>query len=305
MNSKSHDAPALASPSSPSLAAALSDRARTSPRARRTLSNRATDARVRARARTPPSPRASRRSVPIRTLDNEFDDDDDDDARAPTRREVARYGLLALTLPLWRDLIHDLGFFEGEDDLPAELPTPGPGQREAEFAGGCFWCMEAPFDGVDGVLATTSGYVGGTVERPRYRDVGSGATGHVESVRVLYDASKTSYEELLRVYWRQIDATRDDGQFVDAGEQYRPVIWALDEAQREAAEKSKAEIERSNIFGAPIKVEVVDASKMTFWPAERYHQNYYVNNRNRYQFYRMVSGRDEYIASVWGEERSG
>ena len=233
------------------------------------------------------------------------DDDDDDDTRAPTRREVARYGLLALTLPLWRDLIHDLGFFEGEDDLPAELPTPGPGQREAEFAGGCFWCMEAPFDGVDGVLATTSGYVGGTVERPRYRDVGSGATGHVESVRVLYDASKTSYEELLRVYWRQIDATRDDGQFVDAGEQYRPVIWALDEAQREAAEKSKAEIERSNIFGAPIKVEVVDASKMTFWPAERYHQNYYVNNRNRYQFYRMVSGRDEYIASVWGEERSG
>jgi len=266
----------------------------------------------RALARHARAQRSREASSIARTATRAERKDDDVDAtatttatRAPTRREVARYGLLALTLPLWRDVIHDLGFFEGEDDLPAALPTPGPGQAEAEFAGGCFWCMEAPFDAVDGVLATTSGYVGGHVDRPRYRDVGSGKTGHVESVRVLYDASKTSYEALLRVYWRQIDATRDDGQFVDAGEQYRPVIWALDEAQREAAEKSKAEIEKSNVFGAPIKVEVVDASKMTFWPAERYHQNYYVNNRNRYRFYRMVSGRDEYIASVWGVERSG
>ena len=221
-----------------------------------------------------------------------------------SRRNILNAGLIAVSVPLWRDVIHDLGFFEGEDDLPADVPPVGPGQAVAEFAGGCFWCMEKPFDGVPGVLATTSGYIGGDVEKPRYRDVGSGATGHVESVRVLYDASKVSYEKLLDVYWHQIDATRDDGQFVDTGKQYRPVIWAVDEAQRKAAEKSKAALEASGVFRDPIKVAVVDASGMTFWPAERYHQDYYRKNPNRYGFYRMVSGRDEYIASVWGTEKS-
>ena len=202
------------------------------------------------------------------------------------------------------DAAHDLGFIAGDEDLPADLPAVGANEAVAVFAGGCFWCMTAPFETLDGVRAVTSGFIGGDVARPRYRDVGSGKTGHVESVRVVYDAAKTSYEKLLSVYWRQIDATRDDGQFVDAGKQYRPVIWAMDDAQKRAAEKSKEELERANVFGAPIKVEVVDASGMTFWPAERYHQDYYLKNPNRYRFYRAVSGRDEYIASVWGIERS-
>jgi len=220
-----------------------------------------------------------------------------------SRRNVLDVGLFALSVPLWRDVAHDLGFFEGEDDEFAPLPAIDRGFAVAEFAGGCFWCMEKPFDGVRGVAATTSGYVGGDVERPRYRDVGAGTTGHVESVRVLYDASKVSYEDLLDVYWRQIDATRDDGQFVDTGAQYRPVIWAVDAAQREAAEKSKAALEKSNRFGAPIKVAIVDASNMTFWPAEKYHQDYYKKNANRYRLYRAISGRDDFIARVWGIER--
>ena len=221
-----------------------------------------------------------------------------------TRRGIINAASLALAAPLAIDAAHDLGFITGDEDLPADLPAVGANEAVAVFAGGCFWCMTAPFETLDGVRAVTSGYIGGDVARPRYRDVGSGKTGHVESVRVVYDAAKTSYEKLLSVYWRQIDATRDDGQFVDAGKQYRPVIWAMDDAQKRAAEKSKEELERANVFGAPIKVEVVDASGMTFWPAERYHQDYYLKNPNRYRFYRAVSGRDEYIASVWGIERS-
>ena len=221
-----------------------------------------------------------------------------------TRRAVVNAASLALAAPLAMDAAHDLGFVTGDEDLPADLPAVGANEAVAVFAGGCFWCMTAPFSTLDGVRATTSGYIGGDVERPRYRDVGSGKTGHVESVRVVYDLGKTSYEKLLSVYWRQIDATRDDGQFVDAGKQYRPVIWAMTEEQKRAAEESKAELERANVFGAPIKVEVVDASGLTFWPAERYHQDYYLKNPNRYRFYRAVSGRDEYIASVWGIERS-
>jgi len=222
-----------------------------------------------------------------------------------TRRNIVNAVTFALAIPLARDIIHDLGFFSGEDDEFAELPEVGEGQAVAVFAGGCFWCMEKPFDVIPGVLATTSGYIGGTKERPKYKEVGGGrAGGAVESVRVLYDASKTTYEKLLDVYWRQIDATRDDGQFVDGGAQYRPVIWAVNEAQRAAAEASKEALEKRGVFGKAIKVQVVDASELTFWPAERYHQDYYKKNANRYGFYRMVSGRDEYIASVWGTEKS-
>ena len=221
-----------------------------------------------------------------------------------TRRDFIRYGGVALTIPLWVDAFEDLGFFSGEDSDFAPLPPIEPGYDVAMFAGGCFWCMEAPFDAVRGVKATTSGYIGGDVERPRYRDVGSGSTGHVESVRVLYDASEVSYEDLLRVYWRQVDATRDDGQFVDSGAQYRPVIWATNARQMEAAEASKAALEAEHRFGdGPIKVSIVDASNMMFWPAENYHQDYYKNRPNRYRLYRSISQRDEYIARVWGIER--
>ena len=221
-----------------------------------------------------------------------------------TRRDLIRGGGVALTVPLWLDAFQDLGFFSGEDSEFAPLPPIEPGYEVAMFAGGCFWCMEAPFDAVRGVKATTSGYIGGDVDRPRYRDVGSGSTGHVESVRVLYDASQVSYEDLLRVYWRQVDATRDDGQFVDSGAQYRPVIWAANARQVAAAEASKKALETEKRFGdGPIKVSIVDASDMTFWPAENYHQDYYKRNANRYRLYRSISQRDEYIARVWGIER--
>ena len=245
------------------------------------------------------APRASARDARVRATPAR-------DASSPprvTRRRVANALSLALAGPLAYDAARDLGFVVGDDDLPADVPEVGAREAVAEFAGGCFWCMTAPFARLDGVRAVTSGYIGGDVERPRYRDVGSGRTGHVESVRIVYDESKVTYDDLLRVYWRQIDATRDDGQFIDGGRQYRPVIWATNDAQRRAAEASKDALERARVFGGTIKVEIVDARDLTFWPAERYHQDYYLKNPNRYRFYRAVSGRDEYIASVWGIER--
>lgn len=224
--------------------------------------------------------------------------------RGPTRRQIARVGLLAVTTPLWADVARDLGFFTGADAEAPELPIPGPGQAAAAFAGGCFWSVQKALERAPGVVSATTGYIGGFVERPRYFDVAGGRTGHVESVWVVYDESKTSYEALLATYWRNVDATRDDGQFVDSGDQYRPVIWAMNEAQREAAERSKAALERENVFGKPIKVAIADASALPFYAAERYHQRYYEKNPNRYQFYSMLSGREEYIASVWGDERA-
>ena len=225
-------------------------------------------------------------------------------SRGPTRRELARVALLAATTPLWADVLNDLGFFTGADAEAPALPTPGPGEKVAIFSGGCFWSVQKALEHAPGVVSAMTGYVGGFVERPRYFDVAGGRTGHVESVYVVYDESKTSYEALLASYWRIVDATRDDGQFVDSGEQYRPVIWVMDDAQREAAERSKAALERENVFGKPIKVAIADASSLPFYPAESYHQRYYAKNPNRYQFYSMLSGREEYIASVWGDERS-
>ena len=174
-------------------------------------------------------------------------------------------------------------------------------EETAIFAGGCFWCMESPFEKIEGVSAVISGYTGGTRQNPTYAEVSAGSTGHAEAVQVRYDPSKVRYERLLEVFWRQIDPTDAGGQFVDRGSQYRSAIFYADDAQKQAAEKSKARLAASRRFAKPIVTEILPAG--TFWPAEGYHQDYYKNNPVRYKYYRWGSGRDEFLDKVWGKER--
>lgn len=181
---------------------------------------------------------------------------------------------------------------------PAKLPAAPPGSAVATFAGGCFWCMEQPFDKIDGVLATTSGYTGGMRTNPTYEEVSSGRTGHTEAVQVLYDPKKVSYEKLLDVFWHNIDPTVKDRQFCDVGNQYRSAIFVHDDAQRRAAEASKAALEKSRPFKAAIVTPIVAAAE--FWPAEEYHQDYYLKNPIRYAYYRTGCGRDARLKELWG-----
>jgi len=176
---------------------------------------------------------------------------------------------------------------------------PANGPATAIFAGGCFWCMEPPFDKLEGVVSTISGYTGGSKADPTYREVSSGGTGHAEVVQVAYDPAKVSYEELLEVFWRNVDPLDPGGQFCDRGSQYRTGIFAETEEQRRLAEASKQALEDSGRFEQPIVTEIVDAS--TFYPAEDYHQDYYEKNPVRYKFYRWNCGRDQRLAEVWGE----
>lgn len=170
-------------------------------------------------------------------------------------------------------------------------------QETAYFAGGCFWCVESDFDKVKGVLSTTSGYMGGDVPNPTYKEVSRGGTGYVEMVKVVYDPSQISYRDLLTVYWKNIDPTTDQGQFCDKGSQYRPIIFYDNEKQKELAEESKQQIIAENKV-KPVLVEILPAK--TFYPAEEYHQNYYKKNPLRYKFYRFNCGRDKRLKQLWG-----
>ena len=181
------------------------------------------------------------------------------------------------------------------------LPQPGPGQAAAVFAGGCFWCMEPPFDALEGVLATTSGYTGGRLARPTYEQVGAGGTGHVEAVHVLFDPARVSYAKLIEVFWRNVDPLDAGGQFCDRGESYATAIFAQDAGQRRLAEASKAEVEGR--LRRPVATPVRDAAP--FWPAEDYHQDYYLKNPARYRVYRWNCGRDARLRAVWGAEAGG
>ncbi|MBL8115000.1 MAG: peptide-methionine (S)-S-oxide reductase MsrA [Acidobacteria bacterium] len=181
----------------------------------------------------------------------------------------------------------------------AEPPKPKPAARLASFAGGCFWCMEGPFDKLDGVLSTTSGYTGGKTKDPTYEEVSSGTTGHAEAVQIAYDPTKIAYEKLLEVFWHNIDPVSPNGQFCDRGNQYRPGVFVHDAEQRKAAEASRAALEKSGRFGAKIPVEITDAT--TFYAAEEYHQNYYEKNPIRYKFYRSRCGRDDRLKELWGD----
>ena len=171
--------------------------------------------------------------------------------------------------------------------------------EKATFAGGCFWCMEPPFDKLDGVISTTSGYTGGPEENPTYKQVSAGRTGHAEAVQILYDPGKVSYGKLLDVFWRQINPTTPDRQFVDVGSQYRAAIFYHDDEQRGLAEGSRKVMAESGRFEGPIVIEIVPAG--SFWPAENYHQDYYQKNPLRYKFYRFGSGRDQYLEKIWGK----
>jgi peptide-methionine (S)-S-oxide reductase len=187
----------------------------------------------------------------------------------------------------------------------AQSQTPPPrsmsGERAAvaTFAGGCFWCMEPPFDKLDGVISTTSGYTGGKVANPTYEQVSAGRTGHAEVVQVVYDPARVSYEKLLEVFWHNIDPTVKDRQFCDIGSQYRSGIFVHDAEQRRLAEASKAALERSKPFKGAIVTEIADAG--TFYRAEEYHQDYYQKNPIRYRYYRTGCGRDARLKELWGE----
>ena len=172
----------------------------------------------------------------------------------------------------------------------------------ATFAGGCFWCMEPPFDKLDGVVSTTSGYTGGRKAMPTYEEVSAGGTGHIEAVQVVYDQAKVSYAKLLDVFWRNIDPVTPNAQFCDAGEQYRSAIFVDGDEQKRLAEASKMAIEASKRFAKPIVTEILPAA--TFWPAEEYHQDYYRKNPIRYAFYRTTCGRDRRLEELWGPDRS-
>lgn len=168
----------------------------------------------------------------------------------------------------------------------------------ATFAGGCFWCMEPPYDKLDGVISTISGYTGGSQTNPTYAQVSAGLTGHTESVQVTYDAEKISYEKLLEVFWRNIDPTTADRQFCDQGNQYRPAIFYHDAEQKRLAELSKNNVEQNKSFSEPIVTEITEAPE--FYPAEEYHQDYYLKNPLRYKFYRYSCGRDQRLEQLWG-----
>ena len=181
--------------------------------------------------------------------------------------------------------------------------APPPNEKVvamATFAGGCFWCMEPPFDKIPGVISTTSGYTGGKTENPTYEQVSSGDTGHAEAMQVIYDPTKVTYAQLLAVFWRNIDPHDAGGQFCDRGTQYRTAIFVHNDAQRKEAEESKRALEASGRLKQPIVTAIVTATR--FYPAEDYHQDYYLKNPVRYKFYRANCGRDARLRRVWGEE---
>jgi peptide-methionine (S)-S-oxide reductase len=178
----------------------------------------------------------------------------------------------------------------------AQAPAPAGHLAKATFAGGCFWCMVHPFDQLPGVVSVTSGYTGGHKKNPSYEEVSSGTTGHAESVQVVYDPAKVSYEKLLDTYWHNIDPLAKDRQFCDVGTQYRSAIFYHDEAQKRLAEASKAEVQKR--FKQPIATQIVPASQ--FYPAEDYHQDFYKKNPVRYKFYRAGCGRDRRLEELWG-----
>jgi peptide-methionine (S)-S-oxide reductase len=173
-----------------------------------------------------------------------------------------------------------------------------PAAAVAVFAGGCFWCMEPPYDKLPGVLSTTSGYIGGKTPNPSYEQVSSGTSGHIEAVQIRYDPRKVDYQTLLNVFWRNVDPVAVNRQFCDAGPQYRSAIFYGNAEQKQLAEASKRKLEASKRFDQPIATEIIAAT--TFYSAEDYHQDYYVKNPKRYKFYRWNCGRDQRLEQVWG-----
>jgi peptide-methionine (S)-S-oxide reductase len=206
--------------------------------------------------------------------------------RAPMKAVI--FGILALPLALI---------------AAAGTVTAAGNIEKATFAGGCFWCMEHPFDALPGVLSVTAGYTGGQKKNPTYQEVSAGGTGHAESVQIVYDPSKVTYGKLLDVYWHNIDPTTKDRQFCDGGHQYRSAIFYQTEEQHKEALQSKAELEKTKPFKEPVVTEIVPAGE--FYPAEEYHQHYYKKNPIRYHYYRNGCGRDQRLKELWGKAAGG
>ena len=213
---------------------------------------------------------------------------------------VRTINVLWLAVILSAGCAGEAGLAETKGAPPLLPPSEG---RVATFAGGCFWCMEPPFEKLDGVIDVVSGYTGGPEKYPTYGQVSSGATGHAEAVQVIYDPDRISYERLLDVFWRQIDPTDAGGQFADRGSQYRTAIFTHDREQKDLAERSKSAIAASGRFDRPIVTSIVEAGE--FYPAEEYHQDYYKKNASHYKAYRVGSGREGFLAGVWGQETAG
>ena len=173
--------------------------------------------------------------------------------------------------------------------------------EKATFAGGCFWCMVKPFDQFEGIEKVVSGYSGGHVENPSYEEVKTGTTGHLEVVEITFDPVKFPYEQLLEIYWQQIDPTDNEGQFQDRGEQYRPAIFVHNEQQRKLAEQSKAALDASGRYKKPVNTEILEAAP--FYAAEDYHQDYYKKSKEHYEEDRAESGRDEFLDAVWEKDK--
>ena len=195
-----------------------------------------------------------------------------------------------------------LGYHQVTGKMEKKMDDEPQNTKEAYFAGGCFWCTEADFEKVKGVIDAISGYTGGHVANPTYEQVSEGGTGHVEAVKVIYDPTKVSYEQLLQYFWMHIDPTDAGGQFVDRGPQYRSVIFYSDEQEHRLAEASKKKLAESGRFDKPIVTEILPLGP--FYPAEEYHQDYYKKNPIRYRYYRYRSGRDQYLKKVWGDMES-
>jgi peptide-methionine (S)-S-oxide reductase len=183
--------------------------------------------------------------------------------------------------------------------LATAAPALAQATAKATFAGGCFWCVEADFDKVPGVLSTTSGYIGGTVPNPSYEQVSSKATGHTEAVEIVFDPAKVSYAALVNHFWRTIDPTTPDRQFCDVGSPYRTAIFTHDAQQAAVVKQSLDALEKSKPFQAPIVTAILPAT--TFYPAEAYHQDYYKKNPVRYAYYRASCGRDARLEQLWGK----
>jgi peptide-methionine (S)-S-oxide reductase len=201
-------------------------------------------------------------------------------------------GLAVLALVL-------IGSTSGRKAAPAVLPVPTAAQRVAIFAGGCFWSVQKAFDGVPGVVSTTAGYAGGTRSDPSYEQVGTGRTGHAESVQVIYDPAKISYQRLLDIYWHHIDPLTFNAAFCDRGPQYRSIIFYGDPDQLQLAEASKRALDQSHRFKTKVVTAIEPATR--FYPAEEYHQQFYKKNPERYEAYRIGCGRDERLWELWGE----
>lgn len=209
--------------------------------------------------------------------------------------------ILLLLSPLAGGCMGSPGAQDEQEDRVRAAVQEGLPLDTAILAGGCFWCMEPPFDELDGVLSTTSGFVGGEEEAPSYEEVVRGLTGHTEAVQVVFDPARVSYEELLAVFWPNVDPLDGGGQFCDRGPMYRPGVFVRDEAQRTAAEASRAALAAAGFDGVEAAVEVTTATP--FWAAEEYHQAYYLKNPVRYRVYRTNCGRDRRLDEVWGRGR--